>query len=140
MVCLALSGCMDADTPQARLEQLLAQAVLAAEQRDTGAFMDLVAEDYSDARGQDRAQLRNYLRGLFLRFGTIHVDYQLLDATGLTDTGGEVRLELRFSGPGGDRNPLWAMGAQAYPLRLDLVASPGGPYQVLRASWSESGG
>lgn len=138
LACLAMSGCSDADTPRARLEQLLQQAVDAAEQRNTGAFMELVAEDYTDARGRDREQLRNYLRALFLRFGTIHVDWRLLDATGLGDTGGEVRLQLRFSGPAGDSNPLWAMGAQAYQLRLDLVARPGEAYRVLRASWSES--
>jgi hypothetical protein len=38
----------------------------AAEARDASDVLDLVADDYEDAQGFDRAQLRNFLRGYFL--------------------------------------------------------------------------
>jgi len=39
----------------------------AAEARDTSDVLAFVADDYSDAQGLDRAQLQNFLRGIFCR-------------------------------------------------------------------------
>jgi len=38
----------------------------AAEARDASDVLDLVADDYEDAQGFNRTQLRNFLRGYFL--------------------------------------------------------------------------
>jgi hypothetical protein len=133
---MLVAGCTSPGSPQARLESFLGQAVAAAEARDTGEFMDLIATDYHDAEGHDRDMLRDYLRGLFLRYGSIHADVQVLEAGRLNETGGEVELSLGLAGQRGDNNPLWSLGAQRYRLRLELVAEgPSGAFRLLRASW-----
>lgn len=117
---MLVGGCTSPGSPQARLEAFLAQAVAAAEARDTGEFMDLIVTDYRDAEGHDRDMLRDYLRGLFLRYGSIHADVRILQAQQLNETGGEVELSLGLAGQRGDNNPLWSLGAQRYRLRLEL--------------------
>jgi len=133
----ALAACQGTATPAQRLDRFLEQGAQAARERDTGAFMELVAEDYMDGQGRDREQLRQYLRGMFLRFGAIEVDHQVLELGELGDVGGEALVRLRFAGPRGRQDPLWALRADSYRVRLELVAEPGGPYRLLRASWSE---
>lgn len=129
-------GCTSPDSPQARLETFLTQAVAAAEARDTGEFMELIATDYRDAQGHDRDMLRDYLRGLFLRYGSIHADVRVLEAGQFNETGGEVELSVGLAGQRADNNPLWSLGAQRYRIRLELVADgPSGAFRLLRANW-----
>ena len=134
---ILVGGCGSPGSPEARLDAFLDQAVVAAEARDTGEFMDLIATDYLDAEGHDRDMLRDYLRGLFLRYGSIHADVKVLQTRELNETGGEVDLSVGLAGQRGDNNPLWSLGAQRYRLRLELVADgPSGAFRLLRANWA----
>jgi hypothetical protein len=136
VVLLALASCASPDSPQAKLDAFLAQAVAAAEDRDTSEIMDLVAEDYQDAQGRGQDDIRRYLMGMFLRYGSVHVDLETVDIPQLTDLGGEVELSLGLAGQRGDNNPLWSLGARRTLLRLELIAEgKDAPFQVLRASW-----
>lgn len=136
-----LSACGAPDDPRVRLDRYLAQAQAAAEARDTGDLMELVAADYRDAEGRDRQALRGYVRGMFLRYGSVHVDLQVLDAAGLGDRGGEVLLWVGLAGQRGDNNPLWRLGADRYRVRLELVNDkPGEPFHLLRARWERDAG
>lgn len=62
---LATMGCGRAPSPEDRIRALIAEAERAAEARDAGALVDLVTEDYGDARGNDRRTLRQLLFVLF---------------------------------------------------------------------------
>jgi hypothetical protein len=48
------------------VRELVANAELAAEARDTSDLLALVADDYEDANGFDKTRLRDFLRGYFL--------------------------------------------------------------------------
>lgn len=136
VVLLVVAGCASPESPQAKLDAFLAKAVAAAEARDTSEIMDLVAEDYQDAQGRGRDEMRRYLMGMFLRYGSVHVDLETIDIPQLTDLGGEVELSLGLAGQRGDNNPLWSLGARRHLLRLELVAeAKDAPFQLLRASW-----
>lgn len=136
MVFLALASCASPDSPQAKLDAFLGKAVAAAEDRDTSEIMDLVADDYQDAQGRGRDDLRRYIMGMFLRYGSVHVDLETVDIPQLTALGGEVELSLGLAGQRGDNNPLWSLGARRYLLRLELVAEEkDAPFRLLRASW-----
>lgn len=133
---LALASCASPESPQAKLDAFLAQAVAAAEDRDTSELMDLVAEDYQDAQGRGRDDLRRYLMGMFLRYGSVHVDLETVAIPQLTDRGGELELSVGLAGQRGDNNPLWSLGARRHLLRLELVAQGrDAPFRLLRASW-----
>ena len=133
---LLVAACAGPESPQAKLDAFLAKAVAAAEARDTSEIMDLVADDYQDAQGRGRDDMRRYLMGMFLRYGSIQVDLETVDIPQLTDLGGEVELSLGLAGQRGDSNPLWSLGARRHRLRLELIAEgKDAPFQLLRASW-----
>jgi hypothetical protein len=136
MATLLLAACSNVESPQARLDAFLEQAVSAAEERDTGEVMALVAEDYLDAQGRDRDRLRDYVRGMFLRFGSVHLDVQIVEVRQLGAASAEIDLSVGVAGERADNNPLWAMGAYRYSARLELVSDgPAHPFRLLRASW-----
>lgn len=133
---LVVAACGSPESPQAKLDAFLASGVAAAEARDTSEIMDLVAEDYRDGQGRGRDEIRRYITGMFLRYGSIHVDLKTVAVPQLTELGGEVELSLGLAGERGDNNPLWSLGARRHLLRLELVAEgKDAPFQLLRASW-----
>jgi hypothetical protein len=62
----ALSACGARSSDEERVRELLASAEQAAEARDTSDLLALVADEYTDAQGLDKASLGNFLRGWFL--------------------------------------------------------------------------
>ncbi len=71
---ILLGACAPQSSDEERVRALLDAAESAAEARDTGDVMALVADDYADARGFDKQQLRDFLRGYFL----LHPKIELL--------------------------------------------------------------
>ena len=66
LICLAsLVACSRASDPEQAVRAVLIAAEKAAETRDVGAAMDLVSQDFSDAEGNDRARLQQFVRGYF---------------------------------------------------------------------------
>jgi ketosteroid isomerase-like protein len=61
-----LAACGARSSDEERVRELVADLETAAEARDASDVLDLVAADYEDAQGFDRAQLQNFLRGYFL--------------------------------------------------------------------------
>lgn len=63
-VVLAACGTRSSDEEQVR--EVIAGVESAAEERDASDVLAFVADDYEDARGFDKRQLQNFLRGYFL--------------------------------------------------------------------------
>ena len=61
-----LVACSARSSDEEQLRMLIASAEAAAEARDASDVLALVADDYQDASGFDKTQLRNFLRGYFL--------------------------------------------------------------------------
>jgi hypothetical protein len=61
-----LAACSARSSDEEQLRALIASAEAAAEARDASDVLALVADDYQDANGFDKTQLRNFLRGYFL--------------------------------------------------------------------------
>ena len=66
VVTFTLAGCGAKSSAEEEVRALVASAETAAEERDVGDVMKLIADDYSDAQGFDKAQLTNFLRGYFV--------------------------------------------------------------------------
>lgn len=64
-VCL-LAACGTRSSDEEQLRALIAGMESAAEARDASDVLAFVADDYGDAQGFDKSQLRNFLRGYFL--------------------------------------------------------------------------
>ena len=63
---LSLAACGARSSDEEQVRALFDAAEQAAEARDTLDVLALVAEEYRDAQGLDRDQLRNFLRAYFL--------------------------------------------------------------------------
>jgi ketosteroid isomerase-like protein len=61
-----LAACAARSSDEDLVRALIDDMETAAEARDASDVLDLVADDYEDAQGFDRAQLGNFLRGYFL--------------------------------------------------------------------------
>jgi hypothetical protein len=87
-----LSSC-GATSDEQQILQVITRAESAAEDRNTAAVLALVADDYSDAQGFDKAQLRNFLRGYFLT----HPKIELLVDVGAVEfeTANRARVPVR---------------------------------------------
>lgn len=63
---VTLVACSSASSDEQKVRELVASAEQAAEARDVGDVLDLVASDYADAQGNTRDSLALFLRGYFV--------------------------------------------------------------------------
>lgn len=68
-----LAGCSEPSTPEAEIRALIAQAETAAEARDLGDLRPLIAEAYTDQRGNSKADIERLLRFVFVRHQSVHL-------------------------------------------------------------------
>ena len=112
-----LVACAARSSDVEQVRALIDDMETAAEARDASDVLDLVANDYEDAQGFDRTQLRNFLRGYFLAHPKIEllVDIESLEfpADGLAqaeisvtslalDDPDRAQLKVEFRREGGD--------------------------------------
>ena len=65
-IVISLNACGARSSDEEQVRDLFASAETAAEERDASDVLALVADDYEDANGSDKTQLRDFLRGYFL--------------------------------------------------------------------------
>ncbi len=65
-IVISLNACGARSSDEEQVRELFASAETAAEDRDASDVLALVADDYEDANGFDKTQLRDFLRGYFL--------------------------------------------------------------------------
>ncbi len=87
------------------MRELIVTAEDAAEARDTSDVLDVVASDYSDSQGYDRAQLQTFLRGYFLANPKIEVRANVQDLQFPVDGLGRARVDVTVL-PAGDTASL----------------------------------
>jgi hypothetical protein len=68
-----LCSCGARSSDEQKIHALLEQGEEAAEERDTSDVLALIADDYTDSRGLDKTQLRDFLRAYFLMHPKIEV-------------------------------------------------------------------
>ena len=132
VVLVFLAGCGE-PSPEDRIRQMLADAEVAAEERNTGDVMAFVADDYRDAQGNGTEELRNFLRVTFLRYQSVHLLVRI-DEIRVQDTGADVVLFVAMAGqPLPESNPLML---RADVHRLDLrLTEIDGDWRVSTAAW-----
>jgi len=137
LVAVLLAGaCSEPASPEAELEALVQLAEEAAERKARGELMARVSPGYSDARGNDRADIDRLLRLVFLRQKSVGllVDIDSVDLFG--EDAAEIVLTV---GMAATNDRLLGFSADAYRFELELVKD-GGDWQVIGARWGEIGG
>lgn len=100
-----LFACGSRSSDESQVRALIANAENAAEARDTSDVLDVIAADYTDSQGFDRAQLRNFLRVYFLANPRIELLARVQDLQFPVDGLARARIDLTVL-PAGDRVTL----------------------------------
>jgi hypothetical protein len=129
---LLAASCGSSGSAEDQVRELIAEGERAAEERDLGALMELVARDYRDAEGNGREELRNYLRGYLLVHPTVRVSSRVEGIDFPYEDMARVRLQLATMGQGAGGSPLRGIAADLHEVELEIVLEDG-RWRVLRA-------
>lgn len=100
-----LAACGSRSSDEEQVRALLEAAETAAEERDASDVLAVIAPDYSDSQGFDRAELQNFLRAYFLANPRVEILMTVQDLEFPVEGLGRARIGLT-SLPAGDRATL----------------------------------
>ena len=107
----------------------------AAENKDRGALMDMIASTYSDARGNSRADIENLFRFYFLRANKVGLLVSIDDIAVFDETAAQVMLTVAM---GATTDSALGFNADAYEFELELEKS-GGDWLLVSGRWNDLG-
>ncbi len=130
------AGCPSKKTPRQLIQETIAEAEVAAEEKDVSALRTLLSEKYAGAGELDRAGVVRLLQVHFLRAQDIH----LLVRVPAIHVQGEDRAEatvLAAMASSPIAAPQQLAGLSAELMRFELqLALEDGKWKVLSATWS----
>ena len=131
-----LAACGGTDEgPEAAIRAWVAQGEQAAEDKDRGRLMDMVAPEYADARGNNRDDIENMLRFYFLRQQEVALITRIDELNVFGDTAAEVTLQV---GMAGTNDNVLGFSADAYRIEMELVRD-GDDWLLTYARWGGLG-
>lgn len=137
LMMLLISACGDsASDPEAELRDWVARGETAVEAKDRSGLLDMISEDYVDARGNDRNNIGNMLRAYFFRQQSIALLTGIDEVTFYGDTAALLRLTVGMAGSNGG---VLGFSADAYQFELELQ-KPDDEWVLIGARWGELGG
>lgn len=135
MACVLLHGCGSGDSPEDEVRRWLADAQAAVEAEDSGTLVNMLADNYTDARGNDKNGIDQALRFWFLRQDSIVLISNIEDIRISGDTAAQVTLK---AGMAGSNDAAFGFSADAYGFELELEKD-GGEWLLVTARWGELG-
>lgn len=132
-------ACAREPSPAQQVRAVLAAAERGAESRDLPAVMALVAMDYADQNGFDRARLRDFLRGYFLLHPRLALLTRIESLEFPADDLARLRVTVGVLGTRAERDGEdWSLAAQVRSFDLELVRADG-DWRLLRAERADGG-
>ena len=132
------TGC-GANDPEAEIRALIAAAEEAAEARDVGFFSATLADDYRDARGNDRETMLRTLRGYFIANQRIEILSRVDEIVIEGDGSARAVVHAGMVGRRADAALIDGIDADLYRFELTLV-DDGGEWRVFRADFRRAVG
>jgi len=132
------AGCGASD-PEAEIRALLAAAEEAAEARDVGFFGGALADDYRDARGNDRAEMLRKLRGYFIANQRIEILSRVDEIVVEDDGSARAVVHAGMVGRRAGAELIDGIDADLYRFELTLV-NDGAEWQVASADFRRAVG
>lgn len=127
-----LVSCSREATVEQQVREVIERAEQRAEARDLSSLMELVSESYSDMRGNDRQQIRDYLRGYFLVNQSVHLLTRIESLEFPADELARARITVGMLGRQGEED--WNLAADLYEFEIELLRE-GGEWKVRHADW-----
>lgn len=108
---------------------------LAAEEKDRSTLLEMISENYLDARGNDHKQIGDLLRLVFFRQNSI----ALLTNIDSINLSGETAAKIELSiGMAGTKDSALGFSADAYQFEFELVKDDD-DWILIGARWGELG-
>lgn len=133
----ALAGCAREGSPEAEVRAVIAAAEQAAEARDVSAAMRLVAQDYADSRGFDRAALRRFVHGYFVMNQSIRLIVRVNEVRFPAERLAQAHVTVGVLGTRGTEPEDWTLAADVHDFDVELVRE-GDEWLLRRAEWHAS--
>lgn len=132
---LAACGAPESD-PDTGLRAWVADAEVAAEEKDRSGLLAMISENYADSRGNDHKRIGDTLRVYFFRQQSIALITSIDEISMLGDTAAQLEITV---GMAGTNNSALGISADAYQfeLELELVDED---WMLIGARWGELGG
>ena len=142
-VCIAaslmlLAACSREPSAEDRIREVIAAAETAAEARDLSDVMALVSDRYSDLRGQDKAAIRDLMRGYFLINQSIHLLLRIEDLEFPANNMASARVTVGMLGRQDAGGNDWSLAADAYEFEIRLL-NEDDEWRLISAEWVRAG-
>jgi hypothetical protein len=134
-ILVALAACGAPAEPEQAVRQWLAEAEEAIEQGDRGRLLEMISENYADARGNDREAIDQRLRLYFLRSRNIVLLTRIEELAILGETAAQVVLTAGMAGTNGG---VFDWNAEARRFELELERD-GDRWLLIGARWADAG-
>jgi hypothetical protein len=131
-VLVLVTSCGRGDSSDQRVRAVIAEAEAAAEARDVGAAMALVAEDYRDAREFDRRELRQFVHGWFVLNQSIRLIVRVDELVFPADELAQARVTVGMLGTRDDGSESFDFAVDVYEFDVELV-NVDGEWRLRRA-------
>jgi len=134
--CLWLIACNSSATgPEQALREWVADVELAVTEKDRRGLLDMMSENYTDARGNDRSSINDLLRFYFLRQQTVRLVTKIDEIKVSGETAADVLLTV---GMAGTNDGALGLSADAYKFHFELE-NDGDNWVLIGARWAELG-
>ena len=142
-VCIAaslmlLAACGREPSAEERIREVIAAAETAAEARDLSDVMALVSDRYSDLRGQDKAAIRDLMRGYFLINQSIHLLLRIEDLEFPANNIASARVTVGMLGRQDAGGNDWSLAADVYEFEIRLL-NEDDEWRLISAEWVRAG-
>lgn len=132
----ALVACGDApESAEAGIRAWVADGQRRVEEKDKNALVDMISQNYRDARGNGRDDVENMFRLYFLRQNAIELLVKIDDIRVFGDTAAELDLTV---GMAGTNEGVLGFSASAYQFELELVRDDD-EWLLIAGRWAEIG-
>jgi len=131
---LAVAGCGDRETPDARVRAVIAAGEAAAEARDLSGILEHVAPAFRDAQGGGREELKQYLRGYLVTHPSVHLLTRIDSVEFPYRDLARVKLTVGTLGTGSTEAAGFDLAAEVHDVVLELQFEDDA-WRVVRAAW-----
>jgi hypothetical protein len=133
-----LAACSREPSPEDRIREVIGAAETAAEARDLSDVMDLVSDRYADLRGQDKAAIRDVMRGFLLVNQSIHLLITVDDIEFPGNDRARAHVTVGMLGRQDAGVDDWALAADVYEFDVRLL-NEDDEWRLVSAEWVRAG-
>lgn len=135
-----LGGCSEeTDSPEEQVRALINRAETAAEDRDTNALGEMLADQYKDEFKNNRRTIKNTLRLQFLRHKSVHLLIQIKSLRIPEPGKAKAELLVAMAGrPVPDVEALIDLKVDLYRFEIEFLEVEEASWKVARAKWTRA--